>query len=240
MSREFAVCAYCLAHSFWKDTDLPAVERANQDRFLRAGWTKQATDWVCPACESAGRAVRACPEKQVWETFRWPVLSFEDFAGICGLCRQEFVFSALQQQDFYEQGTIPLEVIPHNCPGCRQLVRLQKAAQSLLSELLQSQPDAANLETIGEIYAEAERFSKAVEALRRARNLHTDQREKERLARRVDELKNRPDSREAWPVSSDSSNPTLYTRQRQRRAEAVRAKRLELNDRWVLRHPGEA
>lgn len=233
MSREFAVCAYCLAHFFWKETDLPAVEQANQNRYLRAGWTKQATDWVCPACESAGAALRACPEKQVWETFRWPALSFEDFAGICGLCRESFLFSAVEQQRFYEEAGVPLEVVPNNCGPCREIVRRQKEAQLRLSQLLVAPSSTEDFESIGEIYAGAERFRKAVEALRRARNLHPDASEKQRLRARVEELKDKPDSSEEWPLSSYSSNPHFYAEQRCRRAEAVREKRVELGDRWV-------
>ncbi|MBX3168744.1 MAG: zinc-ribbon domain containing protein [Candidatus Eremiobacteraeota bacterium] len=240
MSREFAVCAYCLAHRFWKDTDLPAVERANQDRYLRAGWTKQAADWVCPACEAAGVAVRACPEKQVWETFRWPALSFADFAGICGLCRENFLFSAAEQQRFYEESGVPLEVVPNNCGGCREIVRRQKAAQVRLEELLVDPAGAEDFESIGEIYAGAQRYKKAVEALRRARNLHTDPNEKQRLRARVDELRDKPDSPEPWPLSSYSSNPHFYNEQRLQRADAVRDKRVELGDRWVLKRPDEA
>lgn len=234
MSHEFAVCAYCVNHSYWKDTDLPAVEEANQDRFLRAGWTKQAVDWVCPACEEAGRALRARPEKQVWETSRWPYLSFADFAGICGLCRQNFVFSAREQQSWYEEVGIPLEVLPHNCAACREIVRAQKQAQERLIQLLQEPQSASVLESIGEIYAGAQRYRKAVEALRRARNLQADPLEKARLTGRVEELKDLPDSREPWPTSSDSSNPHFYGQQRRARAEAVRNRRIELGDRWVV------
>ncbi|MBS2035226.1 zinc-ribbon domain containing protein [bacterium] len=239
MSHEFAVCAYCLNHFFWKETDLPGVERANQDRRLRAGWTKQATDWVCPACEAAGVAIRACPQNQVWETFRWPALSFEDFAGVCGLCRQSFVFSAQEQQHFYEQAAIPLEVVPNNCSACRELVRLQKAAQARLSERLQNPSSAQDYEDIGEIYAGAQRFRKSVEALSRARNLHSDPLQKERLRQRLVQLEGLPDSRQPWPPESSSSNPHFYTQQRRRRADAVHEKRVQLGDRWVLPRPGD-
>lgn len=234
MSREFAVCAYCLGHCFWKDSDLPAVERANEDRYLRAGWTKQAADWICLACECAGVALRARPEKQVWETSRWPYLSFADFAGVCGLCREKFVFGAAEQRSFYEEAGVPLEVVPNNCGPCREIVRAQKAAQARLGELLMDPQSAEEFEAIGEIYAGGQRFRKAVEALRRARNLQIDLGEKQRLRARVDELKELPDSPEPWPLTSYSSNPHFYREQRRARAEAVREKRLELGDRWVL------
>ena len=234
MSREFAVCAYCLAYCFWKDSDLPRVEQANQDRFLRAGWTKQAPDWVCPDCERAGTALRARPERQVWETARWPSLSFADFAGVCGLCRESFVFSAVEQRSFYEEAAVPLEVVPNNCAPCREIVRCQKAAQARLGELLVDPRRAEEFESIGEIYAGAQRFRKAVEALRRARNLLTDAEERRRLKARVDELKDLTDSSDPWPLTSYSSNPHFYGEQRRARAEAVRNKRMELGDRWVL------
>lgn len=234
MSREFAVCAYCLSHSFWKDTDLPAVERANQDRYLRAGWSKQAVDWLCPACEQAGVAERARPEKQVWQTIRRPYLSFADFAGVCGLCRQDFVFSAREQRSWYEELGIPLEVLPNNCSACRETVRAQKEAQERLCRLLVDPQGPADFEAIGEIYVGAERYRKAVEALRRARNLQPDADEKRRLKLRIEELVELPDGREEWPRTSYSSNPHFFGQQRRQRAEAVRARRIELGDRWAL------
>lgn len=231
MAVEPAVCAFCLKATPWKDSDLPGVERANQDRHLRMGWTKLACDWVCRDCERSGAALRACPRKQTWEGFRWPYLSFADFPGTCGLCRESFVFSAAEQQHWYEELAIPLEVVPNNCAPCREKLRAQKRDQESLCALLEQPQGPDDYESIGEIYARAGRMGKAVEALRRARNLQADETSRARLKTRIDELKNLPNSSEPWPASPYSSNPHFYWQQRHLRCEAVIKRRKELGAR---------
>lgn len=222
-----AICSFCLNSYPWAETDLPGVAVHMRDhpqgRALPETWTRRVCDWVCANCVQAGLALRAQPWKQCWETHRWPTLSYADFAGICGLCRKHFLFSAGEQQRMYEDLAVPLEVVPNHCGECRAIVRQQKRAQKRLSELKPT--SASEYEEAAELLALGGRFRKAVEQLRRARNLQTEPTEKARLARRIQELVDLPDSQEPFPNDAYSSNPDKFRSQLRKRAEQVELKR---------------
>ena len=222
---KMTVCSFCLNQFAWAETDLPEValrmRKHHQGRSLPETWTRRVCDWVCPNCVPTA-ALRAQPWKQTWETHRWPMLSYADFAGICGLCRQDFVFSALEQQRMYEDLSVPLEVVPNHCSECRAIVREQKRAQKRLSELKPA--SAPEHEEAAELLALGGRLRKAVEHLRRARNLQTEQPEKARLAARIQQLVDLPDSQEPFPNDACSSNPEKFRRQLRERALQVKNK----------------
>ena len=156
--------------------DAPAEPR---DDWVVDGW---GTLIVCPKCLRDGRALRADPSKQNHDGLGGPIDAFWDQTRKCGTCSNDYVFGAEEQQLWYETLGFFVESVPLECQGCRQQMRARKQAQRTMQELLPLAQDADWRQW--EEVARASSLlggSKALEYLRRAKNLCRDSEEKARL-----------------------------------------------------------
>lgn len=151
---------------------------------LGADW---ALDWgakwlVCPQCFSEGRALRGDASRQNYEGIGGPIAAFWDQTRQCGTCSKSYVFGAAEQKYWYESLVFFVESAPLECPGCRKETRARKLAQKTLQELLPL-PAGADWRQCEKVARAAARIggSKALEYLRRAKNLCDQPQEKARL-----------------------------------------------------------
>lgn len=147
---------------------------------------------VCPKCLSEGRALRADRSKQNID-LGGPIDAFWDQTRECGTCAKDYVFGAEEQQFWYETLGFFVESVPLQCPACRKKTRARKHAQKTLQELLPLPPGADW--RLCEKVARAAALvggSKALEYLRRAKNLCDDPEEKARLQAEIAAFKPAP------------------------------------------------
>lgn len=75
--------------------------------------------WACRQCIDAGTAVIAEPAHQL-VGLHGPALAYFPVVRACRQCGDEFTFSALEQQGFYESRRRSLESLEQRCQRCRQ------------------------------------------------------------------------------------------------------------------------
>ena len=157
----------------------------------RAAPAKPGADWavdcsarwlVCPQCFSEGRALRGDASKQNYEGIGGPITAFWDQTRQCRTCSKFYTFGAAEQKFWYESLVFFVESAPLECPECRKETRARKLAQKTLQELLPL-PAGADWRQCEKVARAAARIggSKALEYLRRAKNLCDRPQEKARL-----------------------------------------------------------
>jgi Probable zinc-ribbon domain len=101
--------------------------------------------WACNHCIAEGMAIKGDYLKQ-YHGLGSPILAYTNLKRICVDCSAEFVFSAQEQQYWYEVLGFYLDSIPKKCPNCRKFVRVSKNMQKRVQALLQQ-----DAHTVGEL-----------------------------------------------------------------------------------------
>ena len=96
------------------------------------GWSVQAAtsgslQWACPTCLKRSLALPGKPWLQRWCDFS-PYFAFFDVKLTCEDCNNEFVFSAYEQQFWYEKLQFWVQSRPKQCQECRKAQRQIKQA----------------------------------------------------------------------------------------------------------------
>jgi len=152
------------------------VRDHNADPWRRPpGWSveearKGRLQWACAYCVEQGRALIARP----WiQTFcdALPYFAYYDRTLTCTDCQTSFVFSAREQQYWYETLMFWVQSRPKQCPACRRKRRQDKQAQAELKTALDqlNADDADQLLHVADLYARLGRLAKARAFFGRAR-----------------------------------------------------------------------
>ena len=117
------------------ETPLQAIDRELAERggdpWRRSpGWSIELArqghfQWACTRCIFEERAIRARPWLQQWHDLD-PHYAYFDRPMRCADCRSEFVFTASEQQFWYEEKQFTLESYPKRCLSCRRRRRARK------------------------------------------------------------------------------------------------------------------
>ncbi len=81
--------------------------------------------WACDTCLNSGKAILAHPDKQTFCDHA-PFLAYFDHSKLCSTCNQLFLFSAKEQEFWYETLHFWVQSEAKNCPACRKKARSQK------------------------------------------------------------------------------------------------------------------
>jgi hypothetical protein len=109
------------------------LRQQNADPWGRPeGWSVEAAEsgrlqWACDRCLKGGQAIRGCPAVQTFCDYE-PYFAYFDVELRCEDCEQQFVFSAREQQFWYEQLKFWVQSRPKQCVSCRR-IRRQRAAE---------------------------------------------------------------------------------------------------------------
>lgn len=133
-------------------------EKASVDfDFLRSLLSHGRREWACVVCFKEGKAIASNPSKMNYSVSP-KYLAYFDKKITCSTCKKEFIFSAKEQQYWFETLKFWHESYPTKCLECRKKIRQQSTLQTELSQLIKNldkeNPDAAQLQRIGEIYEE--------------------------------------------------------------------------------------
>ena len=182
-----------------RDTPLLALEQQvrdhNADPWQRPpGWSveearKGRLQWACAYCIEQGRALIARP----WiQTFcdALPYFAYYDRTLTCTDCQASFVFSAREQQYWYETLTFWVQSRPKQCPACRRKRRQDKQAQA---ELLTAREqlnanDSDQLLRVADLYARVGSLVKARTFFARARKRAVGAEQKAMIEQMMKEL----------------------------------------------------
>lgn len=161
------------------------------------GWSIEAAaagqlQWACIQCLQQERACAAKPWVQTFCDFM-PYFAYFDRAMICKDCGERFVFSAREQQHWYETLHFWVQSQPTRCATCRRRRRQEKQAQAELQTELDRQDsnDAEHLLRIAELYRQIGSSAKAREYLGRARNRAASDKQQREIEQQIEALRDR-------------------------------------------------
>lgn len=143
------------------------VERFRPDADDRRIHTLQ---WACHVCIHEGRVIDADYDKQLFG-LGGPILAYTDLPRTCQRCGKPFVFTAAEQQHWYEELGFIVDSMPNEDPACRALLRREKQLRQRLGELSKvSKPTVEELQELHGIYTELGLAEKAETVQRRLKN----------------------------------------------------------------------
>jgi hypothetical protein len=129
------ICPCCKkARNYERGTNLPAIETmVLQKQMLwwgKPGWIlseakKGTLQWACNYCLKKRQALVADITQQKYCDYT-PYLAYFDIEMKCENCKQEFIFSAKEQQFWYENLHFWVQSRPKQCLACRQKRRERK------------------------------------------------------------------------------------------------------------------
>ncbi len=132
-------CPCCLKlRSYENATPLPDLEEEILQKQLlwwgKPGWIlneakKGTLQWACSHCLKKQKAIRAYPEAQKYLDHP-PYLAYFATEIACEDCKETFVFSAQEQQYWYEELCFWVQSRPKHCKTCRQIRRERRQEQS--------------------------------------------------------------------------------------------------------------
>lgn len=127
--------------------------------------------WACDRCIQARYAVKASIAKQVLG-LGTPFAAYIDRPFRCSDCDTRSVFTAREQQHWYETLGFLIWVYPNQCAPCRAKRRRKKRANRALSEALAGLDtrDPTQLEAVARLYDEIGAAAKATVYRSRAKN----------------------------------------------------------------------
>lgn len=113
-----------------------------------------------------------------------------DYDYTCRTCGAPATWTATRQKWWYEVAKGAVHAQPRECEPCHVRKRLAKVSAAQLGEILKliEQPRGATVPLLlvaARCYVDLERYPKAIEMLRRARNLSTDDDERLRVSERL-------------------------------------------------------
>jgi hypothetical protein len=141
------------------------------------GWSLQAAvgeslQWACPICLKRSVAIKGKPWLQTWCDYN-PYFAFFDVELNCKDCKNKFIFSAFEQQFWYEKLSFWVQSRPKQCKNCRKIRRQIKHANIKLQELLKNynRDDPIDIAKLAGLYFDINNHKKGSVFLRRAVNM---------------------------------------------------------------------
>lgn len=201
-------CPFCQQSRFHSQaTKLLELEKIYNARHghlyrrpLEPGWTIKAAEknhlvWACDVCLKEKRAIPSVPWLQL-PTMGYPEFAYADKPMTCEDCGVDFVFSASEQQFWYERLQFVTYSFPKQCPKCRHERRVQKKHQHDLQQALASLDDqsALDLAYVASCYVQTGKQAKALEFYRRAKNKAGSQKQLDELQQIIRDLENNIES----------------------------------------------
>ena len=195
-TKPMMVCSVCRVEVPFEKTGLEQLEETlrwdhPEAKYRGEGWTKNVSrEWACNDCVSRGKAIRANPLKQNFMGYSGPFFAFWDRKRQCEFCGEAFVFAAGEQQYWYEEAKFHPQSVPVGCADCRKPLREHRTAQRKLNEALEihDEKDWRSWEKLSQFYVTLRCKKKALEMLRRAKNLCRDSHEVQLLKENIAEL----------------------------------------------------
>jgi len=145
--------------------------------WFRDSWSIQAAiegklQWACPTCLKRSIALQGKPWLQTW-CDHTPYFAFFDVELNCVDCQNRFVFSASEQQFWYEKLQFWVQSRPKQCKSCRKVRRQIKQANTRLQELLKNcdRSNSIDLGKLAKLYFEIVSHKKGSSFLRQAVNM---------------------------------------------------------------------
>ncbi len=170
-------CPVCKKKKRLFDTDLiDIIAKASPNANHARMWVKdvqdfQWTEWACKACVKSKKAIKADISKHTY------IGSTEHYFYIdsqrkCTNCKKSYVFTASEQQFWYEIARLPTDATPEFCKTCRSENESKKNAQSALMDLLpQLNPEDPEIQRhVSDIVKAIGSEEKAAELLQNAKN----------------------------------------------------------------------
>lgn len=154
---------------------------------------------ACDACISKGKAIRGNPELQNSGGFAPVYSAYCDRQERCEHCGVAFIFSAKEQKYWYENLAFYTRSEPAGCIDCRRRRRYRHDLNSRIAKTLEVLDEKSwlSLRDLGALYLEFGARRKAIEFLRRAKNLCTDEEALAEIWSRISEAEK--SSLPVWP-----------------------------------------
>jgi hypothetical protein len=168
------------------------IERANAEWFV----------WACDFCLDQGKALAGKPWLQVYGLAA-PFYIYCDVRRRCSDCNNKFIFSAKEQQYWYETLKFIIYSSPQQCLTCRRKRRGVKAANKALTAAIAALSDSINaqdpaqLAELSELYIKVGSYIKALEFYRRAKNKLKRNNPSNALLAKMEELRTQIESMQA-------------------------------------------
>jgi hypothetical protein len=148
--------------------------------------------WACNQCIRMNRVIVGKPGLQTF--CDWPpYLAYFDKTYSCTDCHTKFIFSAKEQQYWYEELKFWVQSYPRQCLACRRKRREKNvAAQTLQKKLEQLElhlQEPLHLLDIASLYLKIGSYHKAVEYVSKAQNRARARNELDALAGQIESLK---------------------------------------------------
>lgn len=152
----------------------------------RPGWVFGQQWAVCPRCIAQGKAIVADRARQDWG-LGGPINAYWDQRRQCQCCGRDYVFSAKEQQFWYEEQRFITQSAPIACLPCRKELRSRVKANEELTALVKVTRSTSwgALEQRAELAFRAGAGRRALEYLRRAKNACDDPDSKDRLIQKI-------------------------------------------------------
>ncbi len=110
----------------------------NADAWWKTGRGKEYYEYALK--DMPPGAIKANLSKHAQHNSYGPPLWYVDQRRKCRDCGKEFLFSAKEQQHWYEIVRLPIQVSAVHCPACRKKIRHAKAAQRRHMEEMSRRP----------------------------------------------------------------------------------------------------
>ena len=140
------------------------------------GWSVRSAmamslQWACPICLKRSIALPGKPWLQTWCDYN-PYFAFFDVELNCEDCQNKFIFSASEQQFWYERLKFWVQSRPKHCINCRKAKRRIKEANTKLQELLKNcnRHNSIDLARLAKLYFEVNSYKKGSSFLKQAVN----------------------------------------------------------------------
>lgn len=151
------------------------------------GWSIKAAmenslQWACHICLESSVAIKGKPWLQTWCDHS-PYFAFFDVEVKCGDCDNKFIFSAHEQQFWYEKLSFWVQSRPKQCKNCRKRRREIKQTNKTLQEFLKNYDSNNPLELaeLAKLYFEINNIKKESIFLRRAVNVAKKNKKEKKL-----------------------------------------------------------
>ena len=141
------------------------------------GWSVRSAmamslQWACPICLKRSIALPGKPWLQTWCDYN-PYFAFFDVELNCEDCQNKFIFSASEQQFWYEKLKFWVQSRPKRCKNCRKIRRQIKKSKIELQKLLEhhDRDNPIDLAMLAGLYFDIKSHDKGSIFLRRAVNM---------------------------------------------------------------------
>ena len=180
--KQSLVCPCCKvmrgeqAKQYLLDIELKCSRHNLKVRGSDEGWSIEAAmrgelQWACPTCLKRSTALQGKPWLQTWCDHN-PYFAFFDVELNCNNCQNRFVFSASEQQFWYEKLQFWVQSRPKQCINCRKAKRQIKQANIKLQEFLKNcdRHNSIDLARLAKLYFEVNSYKKGSSFLKQAVN----------------------------------------------------------------------